>query len=78
VDARLPVDDLNEVFGTGLDTEADSVGGLYTEVAGRIPETGETLVIEGLLFTVTQREGTRIIQLTVEPSGQRSEGDNGA
>lgn len=78
VDARLPVDDLNEVFGTGLDTEADSVGGLYTEVAGRIPEAGEALVIEGLRFTVTQREGTRIIQLTVEPSGQRSEGDNGA
>lgn len=78
VDARLPVDDLNEVFGTGLDTEADSVGGLYTEVAGRIPETGEALVIEGLRFTVTQREGTRIIQLTVEPSGLRSEGDNGA
>jgi CBS domain containing-hemolysin-like protein len=78
VDARLPVDDLNEVFGTGLDTEADSVGGLYTEVAGRIPETGEALVIEGLRFTVTEREGTRILQLTVEPSGQRSEGDDRA
>ena len=40
VDARLPIDDLNEVFDTDIDIDADSVGGLFTEVAGRIPARG--------------------------------------
>jgi len=78
VDARLPVDDLNELFGTDLSTEADSVGGLYTEVAGRIPELGESMEIEGLRLTVTERQGTRICQLAVEPANQTKEGQTGA
>lgn len=78
VDARLPVDDLNELFGTGLETEADSVGGFFTDVAGRIPELGEVLEIEGLRFTVTDRQGTRVLQLSVEPAGERNKGDNDA
>ncbi len=68
VDARLPVDDLNELFGTDIDIDADSVGGLFTEVAGRIPEQGESVGIEGLVLTVTDLQGTRIRQLRVEPA----------
>jgi CBS domain containing-hemolysin-like protein len=68
VDARLPVDDLNEQFGTDIETEADSVGGLFTELAGRIPAAGESLELEGLRLTVTELQGTRIRQLTVEPA----------
>lgn len=75
VDARLPVDDLNELLGTELDTETDSVGGLFTEVAGRIPERGESVVIEGVLLTVTDLQGTRIRQLTVEPLESTREGE---
>jgi len=78
VDARLPVDDLNELLGTDLSTDADSVGGLFTDVAGRIPEIGESMVIEGLRFTVTERQGTRIRQLAVEPAGPTQEGPTGA
>jgi len=70
VDARLPVDDLNGLFGTDIDTEADSVGGLFTEVAGHIPDVGESLVIEGLRLTVDVLEGTRIRQLSVEPADE--------
>ena len=70
VDARLPVDDLNEQFGTEIETDADSVGGLFTELAGRIPEPGESVQIEGLRLTVTDLQGTRIRQLTVEPAGE--------
>lgn len=78
VDARLPVDDLNELLGTDLDTEADSVGGLFTEVAGHIPERGESLVIEGVRLTVTELQGTRIRQLTVEPAGSARQGASDA
>ncbi len=68
VDARLPVDDLNEQFGTDIETDADSVGGLFTELAGRIPSAGESIELEGLRMTVTELQGTRIRQLTVEPA----------
>jgi CBS domain containing-hemolysin-like protein len=68
VDARLPVDDLNELFGTEIDIDADSVGGLFTELAGKIPTSGESVEIEGLRLTVTELQGTRIRQLTVEPA----------
>jgi putative hemolysin len=76
VDARLPVDELNELFGTDIDTEADSVGGLFTEVAGRIPMVGESLTIEGLRLTVDVLEGTRIRQLSVEPADTDERNDD--
>jgi len=68
VDARWPVDDLNELLGTDIETDADSVGGLFTEVAGKIPDVGESVEIEGLRLTVETLQGTRICKLTVEPS----------
>ena len=68
VDSRLPVDDLNERFGTAIEMDADTVGGVFTELAGRIPETGETILIDGLRLTVDALEGTRIRQLVVEPA----------
>jgi len=69
VDARLPVDDLNERFGTAIDLDADTVGGVVTEIAGRIPETGDSIEIEGLRMVVVELEGTRILALVVEPAG---------
>ncbi len=79
VDARLPVDDLNEVFGTDIDIDADSVGGLFTEVAGRIPHVGESVSVEGLKLTVNELQGTRICRLTVEPvASEDDEGDEDA
>ncbi len=76
VDARLSVDDLNELFGTDIDAEGDSVGGLFTEIAGHIPDVGESLVIEGLRFTVDVLEGTRIRQLLVEPADDDERDDD--
>lgn len=78
VDARLPVDDLNETFDTDIDIDADSVGGLFTELAGRIPKIGESIEIEGLRLTVTDLEGTRIRQLIVEPAAATMEGADSA
>lgn len=65
VDARLPVDDLNDHFGTAIETEADTVGGLFTEIAGHIPKAGESVEVEGLRLTVEDLEGTRILHIVV-------------
>lgn len=78
IDARLPVDDLNERFGTAIESDADTVGGVVIEIAGRIPQMGDTVEIEGLRFIVEELEGTRIRKLVVESVGSqhREEGDD--
>ncbi|HET6498616.1 MAG TPA: hemolysin family protein [Coriobacteriia bacterium] len=67
VDARLSVDDLNERFDTAIELEAETVGGLFTEVAGHIPVVGESVEIEGLRITVEELQGTRIMRLAIRP-----------
>jgi len=66
VDARLPIDELDERFGTSLDVEADTAGGLFTELAGHIPQAGESVEVEGLRLTVEGMEGNRVRQIIVE------------
>ncbi|PKQ38532.1 MAG: hypothetical protein CVT59_00075 [Actinobacteria bacterium HGW-Actinobacteria-1] len=68
IDGRTPIDDLNTVFGTSVELEADSVGGLFIEIAGHIPDAGESIEIEGLRITARDVEGNRIRQVVVEPA----------
>ncbi|MGB4592894.1 MAG: hemolysin family protein [Coriobacteriia bacterium] len=76
VDARMPVDDLNTAFGTDIKPEADSVGGLFVELAGHIPAIGEALEVEGLRIVVEDMEGNRLRQLIVEPAASAKETQN--
>jgi putative hemolysin len=69
VDASMPVDDLNERFGTAIDGEAETIGGLFSELVGHIPAAGESVQVEGLTLTVTDMEGTRVRRLDVSSTG---------
>ncbi|MDI6844018.1 MAG: hemolysin family protein [Anaerosomatales bacterium] len=75
VDARMPVDDLNEMFGTDIEPQADSVGGLFVELAGHIPNVGESVEIEGLRLTVDAVDRNRVRRILVEPA-PREEGSD--
>ncbi|MCU1425224.1 MAG: HlyC/CorC family transporter [Microbacteriaceae bacterium] len=60
VSARLPIDELGDLFGLELDDdEVDSVGGLLTKTLGRIPVSGSTATISGLTLTADRTEGRR-------------------
>ncbi|WP_403024623.1 hemolysin family protein [Salinibacterium sp. GXW1014] len=60
VSARLAIDELGELFGFDLDDDdVDSVGGLLTKGLGRIPESGDTASVSGLLLTADRTEGRR-------------------
>jgi len=61
VDARLPVDDLGELFDVEFpDEEWDTVGGLVLALAGRVPREGEQFEHDGVLFTADRVQGRRI------------------
>jgi len=60
VSARLPIDELGDLFGLDLeDDEVDSVGGLLTKVLGRLPVAGSIAEYSGLILTADRTEGRR-------------------
>ena len=60
VSARLPVDELGDLFGIELDDdEVDSVGGLLTKTLGRLPVVGSTATVSGLVLRADRTEGRR-------------------
>ncbi|BDZ50920.1 membrane protein [Frondihabitans sucicola] len=60
VSARMPVDELGDLFGIELDDDdVDSVGGLLTKALGRLPERGSQATVSGLVLTANRTEGRR-------------------
>ena len=69
VDARTGLRVLEEELDLPDDTmkkgEAETVGGLMTELLGRQPRSGDELEVEGCLFRVVETDGRRIRRLLV-------------
>lgn len=66
VSARMPVDELGDLFGIELDDDdVDSVGGLLTKHLGRLPVAGSTVVVDGIVLTAERTEGRRKRVVTV-------------
>ncbi len=60
VSARLPKDELGDLFGIELDDDdVDSAGGLLTKAVGRLPEAGSRAVVSGLVLRAERIEGRR-------------------
>jgi CBS domain containing-hemolysin-like protein len=66
VSARMPIDELGDLFGIELDDdEVDSVGGLLAKHLGRLPVAGSTVTVDGLNLTAERTEGRRKRVVTV-------------
>jgi len=79
VSARLPVDDLDALFGTELDDhEVETVGGLLAQRLGRVPLPGTEAEIAGLRMRAEggkdERGRMRITTVLVR-QGREDEGD---
>ena len=60
VSARLPKDELGDLFGIELDDDdVDSAGGLLTKAIGRLPEVSSRAVVSGLVLRADRIEGRR-------------------
>jgi CBS domain containing-hemolysin-like protein len=69
VTARLPVTDVEELFGVTIDAEdVETVGGLLAHALGRVPIAGSTATVAGLTLTAESLAGrrNRIGTVTVE------------
>ncbi len=61
VKAVASVDEVNAFFDVKLDTEAaDTLGGLIVSRFGRVPQTGESLALSGLMFKVLRADRRRV------------------
>ncbi len=67
VNARIPVKDFNEKFGSGIpeDSEYETLSGFLHEITGRIPEQNEEIRYENLQFTIIKKSQRRIRQVKV-------------
>ncbi|MGH7201604.1 MAG: transporter associated domain-containing protein, partial [Planctomycetaceae bacterium] len=68
VEARVHLDDLNELFHYDLpeDADFDTIGGFVLDRLGRVPEPGETVTWRNLRITVLAADKRRIDRLRIE------------
>jgi CBS domain containing-hemolysin-like protein len=71
VPGNMDIDRLDELFGIRPEgKEATTIGGLVSELAGRIPQKGEVVEEDGLRFEIlesTERKVERVRVKTVQP-----------
>jgi magnesium and cobalt transporter len=66
VQALTELDDFNAFFNTDYNKEdADTIGGIVLHQFGHMPEKGEEVDIDGLVFKVHTADTRRIQQITV-------------
>jgi CBS domain containing-hemolysin-like protein len=80
VTARLPVEELEELFGVRIDAEdVETVGGLLAQRLGRVPIAGSVATVAGLRLTAESLAGrrNRIGTVTVERVTPADNGQGG-
>ncbi|MDR9467120.1 transporter associated domain-containing protein [Marinospirillum sp.] len=66
VKALTPIDDFNDFFKSDFsDEEFDTLGGIVMQKFGHLPRRGESVVLDGLEFTVINADNRRIRLLQV-------------
>jgi len=70
---------VNEAFGTHLSVdEFDTIGGLIAHQFGRVPRRGESLVVDGLEFSVMLTRGGAVRWFKVQRTAREGAGDTPA
>ena len=77
VDGKVAIDEVNDLLDVELpDEEWDTVGGLMLGLLGAIPEEGQEVVFQDLVFTAEKVQGRRIAKVLItrrEPQGHDEE-----
>jgi CBS domain containing-hemolysin-like protein len=74
VDARLPIEDLEEHFGIEIERDKfDTVGGLIVHLTGRIPAEGEEVEIGAIRLTVLEADARKIKKVSISKRLEKAE-----
>lgn len=66
VKALTPVDDFNKFFESKFnEEESDTIGGVVLRAFGHMPNTGEKVSIDDIVFEVTSSDKRKLVQLKV-------------
>jgi putative hemolysin len=72
VSALYSMDDADELLETELPHGTwDTVGGLMLDLAGRVPDPGDSVEVDGFRLTAVDVRGRRIGRVRIEPTGAR-------
>ncbi len=69
VDAKIDLDDLNELLGTKTDTgklDFETLGGLIFDLAREIPAEGDTFENAGISYEVTEVINHRVVEVRIK------------
>jgi CBS domain containing-hemolysin-like protein len=69
LDGATPVADIATRFGAPLPREAETVSGLLARLVGRIPQTGERILVGPLEFDILRATPTRVERVLVRQAG---------
>ncbi|MGH2693985.1 MAG: hemolysin family protein, partial [Actinomycetota bacterium] len=74
VDAKMSIDEVNELFGVELPHEEwDTVGGLVFGLTGRVPMPGERVTFDSLEFLTERVVGRRIKKVVIRKIAAQDE-----
>ena len=74
VDARLPIEELEEHFGIEIEREKfDTVGGLIFHLTGRIPSEGEEVETGPIRLTVLEADARKIKKVRITKPLEKAE-----
>jgi putative hemolysin len=73
-DAAMSLSDVSELLGKDLPAgaEFESLGGLLVHRAGRVPQVGTELNVDGLRFVVREAEETHVVKVEIDATGERA------
>ncbi|MBU4485879.1 MAG: hemolysin family protein, partial [Candidatus Delongbacteria bacterium] len=74
-DAKIPIDDLNEILGINLPENEDyeSLGGYLYDLFGEVPETGDKKIYNEYTFTILSVHKQRIGWVRIEKNTENIE-----
>jgi CBS domain containing-hemolysin-like protein len=78
VSGKTSIDDVNDLLEAELpDEDWDTVAGLVLDIFGKIPDTGEEAVFQGLRFRCEELQGRRVatVMITRVPEDERAEAE---
>lgn len=76
VSGRHPLEELNEELNVHLESEqVETIGGYLSELAGRVPRTGDTFTLEGRRFKIQEADKRQIRWILIESFDNAGSGE---